>query len=283
MKNPTMLSSIPIVLFSCIIALTTGVPAYAAGDDSVILAKGAHTLANPVQHLGEAFTKQNPDLAVIVSGGGSGVGIRALLNAEVDLALAVRELTEEEKSVASEKGLKIRSRAVARDGVAIVTSKMIPVTELTLSEIKKIFTGEIKSWKDVGGPDKPIEVIITDPKRHGTPIFFQKIVMNGEPYRTDCRIERNWEPLLRKVAASDNTFGFCLTEKALDASDEVHLIAVKPDAESPAIPFSWGTIINGTYPICRPVYFYWDGGNEKTALAEFLKFCEEKGVDLTNN
>jgi phosphate transport system substrate-binding protein len=255
----------------------------AFADDNVIVAKGAHTLANPVHHLGESFKTEFRDFTIVASGGGSGVGIRALLNSEADLALAVRELSEEEKALAAEKGLSIQTRIVGRDGVAIVTSPKQVVSELTLDQIRKIFTGELTSWKDIGGSEKPIQVVIADPKRHGTPGFFRKAVLEGKPYRRDCRIERNWAPLLRRIAAADDAVGFCITQKAIESADKVKLIAVKSDAQSQGVEFSWDTIENGSYPIRRPVFFYWDNNNKKKALKEFLKYSEEKGIDLKRN
>jgi phosphate transport system substrate-binding protein len=276
-KGSLLLVTITVVGLLLLSQLPTSVN---AEERTRIRAKGAHTLANAVQSLGKSFMKSHPNAFVIASAGGSTTGIRALLNKEVELALCVRQLNDGELAKASEKGISPTFKVMGHDGVAIIVNPSNPVTELTVDQIAKIFTGEIKNWKQVGGPDRPIQVYLTDPKRHGTPGFFQKNFLKGKPYVNTMLVRRDWEPVISKVAGDPNGFSFCLTKKALDHKGAVKLLQIKKDEESPSVAMSWTTIDDGTYPLRRAVYYYWDANSATPVLREFVDYSLKKGVDL---
>ena len=255
---------------------------WAETENKIIRAKGAHTLANSVQRLGDAYVRLRPTVTVVSSGGGSTTGIDAWLKKEVELALCVRQLNHNEIKKAEAVGMKPVHSVVAHDGVAIIANPANGISELTVDQVSKIFTGEYADWKDVGGPDAPIHVWITDPAKHGTPGFFRRTFLRDKPYGKDVKLRAQWYRLIADVAKDKNAFAFCLTKKALDAAREgkVKLISVKSGGDTPAVKISWETIADGSYPLRRPVYFYWDGKSASADLHKFMDFCADKGVDL---
>lgn len=253
------------------------------GDNHIIRAKGAHTLANPVQKIADAFMKEFPDITVVCSAGGSTTGIRALLNKEIELALVVRQLNEKEMEEAKANGLKPKSMVVGHDGVGIIVNPSNPLNELTLEQISRIFQGEIQSWQELGGAPEPINIYLADPSRHGTPGFFRKAFMDGKPYSKKVTIKRDWPLIIDDVKNDKNGVGFCLTQKALEAEEagDIKIAPIKETLESPAINMSWDTITSGLYPFKRPVYFIWDENSETPELKKFIDYCISNKIDLT--
>ncbi len=277
----TMNSIFLLVIFTTFLSLAPIGPCF--GDNHIIRAKGAHTLANPVQKIADAFMKENPDITVVCAAGGSTTGIRALLNKEIELALVVRQLNQEEMDEAKANGLKPKSMVVGHDGVAIVVNPANAVNELTLDQISKIFQGGIESWKELGGGSGPISIYLADPSRHGTPGFFRKTFMSGKPYSNKVTIKRDWALIIDDVKNDKNGMGFCLTQKALEAeaAGDIKTVPIKETPDSLAVKMSWDTITSGLYPLKRPVYFIWDENSETPELKKFMEYCINKKIDLT--
>src|SRR5512147_3218613 len=119
--------------------------------------KGSDTMVILAQRWAEDYMKANPGKKVQVTGGGSGVGIAALINGTTDVADASREMKQEEKDkVQGAFKVPANEIVVAKDGVTIYVNEKNPVQQLTPEQLKGIYTGEITSWKAVGGADAPI-------------------------------------------------------------------------------------------------------------------------------
>jgi len=125
-------------------------------ESKSIVIKGSDTEVNMVQALAEEFRNQHPDITISVSGGGSGSGIAALINGEIDIANSSREISQEELDQAKANNIEIGTFIDARDGITVIVHQNNPVEKLTLDQIGKIYRGEITNWKEVGGKDMPI-------------------------------------------------------------------------------------------------------------------------------
>jgi phosphate transport system substrate-binding protein len=255
-------------------------------DKKIIRAKGAHTLANAVQKAANVYMKQNPDVMIVSSGGGSTTGIDSWLQKEVHVALCVRQLNEKEINEAKEAGIQPVKRLVSHDGVAIVVNRANPVSELTVAEVEKIFSGEYGNWRDVGGNNASIQVWISDPKMHGTPGFIQKAFLGGKPFSKDAKIHDKYRRLIHEVSRDKNAVAFSLTQKSLEAQrdGEIKIVSMKESVDAPAIEMTWENIRNMSYPLRRPNYFYWDASAADTAkeIAKFADFCVKTGLDLSH-
>jgi len=124
-------------------------------ESKSIVIKGSDTEVNMVQALAEEFRNQHPDITISVSGGGSGSGIAALINGEIDIANSSREISQEELDQAKANNIEIGTFIDARDGITVIVHPNNPVEKLTLDQIGKIYRGEITNWKEVGGKDMP--------------------------------------------------------------------------------------------------------------------------------
>ena len=114
---------------------------------------GSETLHPAVSACAEEFMTVSPDADIVVTGGGSGDGIAALLHGMIDVAMISRDLAGRERDFAASSGIELTTFPLARDGIAIVANSTNDVAALSVAELQKIFAGAIRNWRDVGGAE----------------------------------------------------------------------------------------------------------------------------------
>jgi len=236
-----------------------------------ITIKGSDTMVHLVSTWAEAFMREDPNIEVSVTGGGSGTGIAALLNSTTDVCAASREIKYKELLQAAEKNIHPHEIVVAKDGIAVVVHPDNPVNELTIAQLSRIFTGAASRWSDVGGPDERI-VVFSRESSSGTYVFFQEMVLNKRDYMVDAKLLPATSAIIESASRDKRAIGYVGLGYALAAKDRVKIVAVKADDKSPAVTPSNETVKSGEYPIARPLYLYLDG-EPKGTLREFVDFC----------
>jgi len=257
-----------------VMAMMTGCSRREDGSGSeqrFITIKGSDTMVHLASNWAETFMKQNPDLEVSVTGGGSGTGIAALLNGTTDICAASRKIKNKELQLALEKNIHPHEIVVAKDGIAVVVHPDNPVNELTLEQLSKIFTDKSCRWSDFGGPDEPI-VVLSRESSSGTYVFFQEMVLKKQDYMQDAKLMPATSAIIQSVSSDKWAIGYVGLGYALAAKGEVKIIAVKVDDNSPAVLPSDETVKTGQYPIARPLYLYLNGEPEGT-VKKFIDFC----------
>ncbi|MBX2860729.1 MAG: PstS family phosphate ABC transporter substrate-binding protein [Vampirovibrio sp.] len=222
---------------------------------SMVTIKGSDTMVHLVSIWAEEFMDANPTLQVSVTGGGSGTGIAALINQTTDVAASSRDIKEKEMTIAAERGVQPQEIAVARDGIAVVVNPDNPVTELTMAQLHDLFTGAVKNWKELGGPDKPV-LIYSRESSSGTFIFFRETVLNNKDYAPKSRLLPATSTIMEAVSSDLGGIGYVGLGFAKEAKDRVKVVNVKADDASPAITPSEDTVKSGEYAIARPLFFY---------------------------
>ncbi len=149
-----------------------------AKESKVIQAKGSDTILNVTQGIAEEFMQKNPKAKVAVTGGGSGVGISALLNKTTDIAMASRAMKQSEIDKAKELGIGVEEVVLGFDGITLIVNQNNQVKGLDSVTLGKIFRGEITNWKEVGGDDAKIVALSRD-SSSGTHEFFKEHVIRG--------------------------------------------------------------------------------------------------------
>jgi len=201
-----------------------------AGEKQSVTVKGSDTMVHLASQWAEAFMKKNAgiDLSVEISitGGGSGTGLAALLNGTTDVANSSRNIEEKEKKLAEQKKIEIKEHLVALDGICIVVNPECPLKDISTDQLAKIFTGSVTNWKDVGGPDLPIKVVVTKPGL-APGLFFQKVFMDGAPYVHGASEAQSPRDVITQVSRSPGGFG---------AAAEVHMSANPGDAKTVKAP-----------------------------------------------
>ncbi|MCD6216529.1 phosphate ABC transporter substrate-binding protein [bacterium] len=236
-----------------------------------ITIKGSDTMVHLVSTWAEAFMEKNPDIDVSVTGGGSGTGIAALLNGTTDICAASRKIKDKETQLAEQKEITPVEKIVARDGIAVITNPENPVTELTLGQLKDIFTGTCTSWDGVGGQSENI-VILSRENNSGTYVFFQKKVLQKEDYAGSARLMPATSAIVQSVTDDKWSIGYVGLGFALSAGEKVTVIKVKTSDDSEGVTPSEATVRSGDYPIARPLHLY-TNGEPSGAVKSFIDFC----------
>ena len=216
-----------------------------------ITVKGSDTMVILAQKWAEVYMKTNSNVAIQVTGGGSGVGISALINGATDIANASRKMkpTEKEKLKARYNTLGVEV-ACAKDGITIYLHPSNKVKELTIEQLGKIFRGEIKNWKEVGGADAQIKLYGRE-NSSGTYVFFQENVVMGD-YAANCQTLPGTAAVVNAVKKDVNAIGYGGAAYA----EGIEICKVKKDANSPAYEASAETIAKNQYPITRYLFMY---------------------------
>ncbi|HEY9686986.1 MAG TPA: phosphate ABC transporter substrate-binding protein [Coleofasciculaceae cyanobacterium] len=248
-------------------------PAAKAGVNMVTI-KGSDTMVHLVSSWAEDFMKTTPDIQVSVTGGGSGTGISALMNGTTDIASSSRDLSDKEKTQAAQKGLTLKEIPVGLDGLSVIANPSNPVKALSLAQLKDIFTGKITTWKAVGGPDMPI-LVYSRESSSGTYAFFQEHVLQKQNYTKSARLMPASSGIVEAVAADEGGLGYVGLDYAEKAQGRIHILGVKPDAESTAVMPTVETVQNKSYPIARELYLIVPG-KPSEAAQKFVTYAISK-------
>ena len=231
-----------------------------------ISVKGSDTILPLAQAEAKEFMKENSGKIISVTGGGSSVGIKALINGQVNIATSSREMTSQEIKAAKAKGINPVKHVIAYDGITVIVNPANNVSKLTFNQLRGIYNGSISNWKQVGGKDKPISIIARE-SSSGTYADFQKDVMHGDKYRSDIITKSTTKEVVTAVSKNSNAIGYIgfayldKSTKALSLNNGKGY--VYPTAKS---------ILSGSYPLSRPLNFYNNGKSSSDLTKKFIDF-----------
>lgn len=241
-----------------------------------LVIKGSDTEVQLVSNLAEAFLQKNPHYEISVTGGGSGTGIAALLNGEIEVANSSRSLKDDERATAQKNGLDVQEYILARDGLSVIVHPSNTLKKLTVEQLGKIYRSEIKNWKAVGGKDAAI-VLYGRQSTSGTYVFFRDTVLKGD-YAPEMRNMEGSQAIVDAVKNDSAGIGYVGVGYVKDASGaprkDISIVPIAKDTTSEAIsPLNKEAVLLGRYPIFRPIYQYLAHVPSKGSLLEkFLYF-----------
>ena len=249
-----------IVAVAALLAATVSC-AHAASTQQTLQIKGSDTMVNLVQAWSEIFMEQHPDVFVAVTGGGSGTGIAALIGKSCDVAASSRSMKEQEINQARAKQVEPQEHIVGLDGIAVVVHPGNPVRQLTLDQLRAIFTGEITDWSAVGGTAGRI-VLLSREVNSGTHVFFKEHVLRRGAGHEQAEFAARALLLPSSQAVADET---AQNPQAIGyygmgyISAKQRVVAVGQDAAGPFVVPSIDAVRRQRYPIARPLYLYTNG------------------------
>ena len=229
--------------------------------------KGSDTTLPLSQEAAENYLKSNPSASITVTGGGSGVGLSALVEGTTDIAQASRKIKFIEKQKLKEKGKTVKEIIVAYDALAIVVNPSNNVTNLTRNQLEGIFTGKITNWKEVGGKDQKI-VPYARETSSGTYEFFRKSVLKNKNYMNGIMSMPATGSIIQSVSQTPGAIGYVglaylnSSVKAISVSYNDGTTFSKPSIENAK---------NGSYPIVRPLYYYYNSESE-AKVSHFINY-----------
>jgi phosphate transport system substrate-binding protein len=228
---------------------------------------GSDTLLEVAGALAETYVKEHPTTLISVSGGGSAVGIKNLIDGDVDIANSSRPMTEKEIESAKAKGQNPVEHKIGYDGIAIFVHKENPIASITMEQLKQVFAdgGTINSWKDLGvdfGSDDANKVKLGSRQNNsGTYECFRDYVLGGSKarFRPECNLLNSSTDVVAFCADTKSAIGY---SGIAAASNTVKIVpVVKAAGGAPVLP-TVDTILDGTYAIARPLFMYTNGEPE---------------------
>ncbi|MBX7205671.1 MAG: PstS family phosphate ABC transporter substrate-binding protein [Bacteroidia bacterium] len=248
----------------------------AAGHIQAQKIKGSDTVLPLAQKEAEAFMKKNKGSRITVTGGGSGVGISALIENTTDIAMASRKMKLSEKMKVGESGKTSVETVIAYDALAVIVNPTNAVSQLTREQLEGIFTGKIKNWKEVGGENMPI-VVYGRESSSGTYDFFKEHVLNNKNYAPSVMSMPATGAIVQSVSQTKGAIGYvglAYVEKNVKA------IKVSFDKGKKYVAPSVATAKDKSYPIVRPLFFYYVTGSAKMVkpFVDFILSAEGQRI-----
>lgn len=256
MKTPRLL---------VLLALLAAIPASLA--QTQIPVEGSNTFGKDLgPALAAAFESKNPGVSIQIKTPGSGAGLDALIDGRTLVAPTSRAANEDEIRRARAAGIKLRPHSIGSYGVAVVVNDQNPVRSLRASEVRGIFTGEIKNWKALGGPDAPIQVVIHDDSS-GSALGFRELAMRLRPYAKSATALPTDEAILAAVAANPHAIGYSGIGLVKNGARPVLI---------DGIPANRDAILEGLYPYARTLFLYTNPKTETREVKNFLGFIQSR-------
>jgi phosphate transport system substrate-binding protein len=229
--------------------------------------KGSDTVLPLTQAEAEEYMKINKAASIMVTGGGSGVGLAALQNGTTDIAQASRSLKLDEKLNLKDAGKAFKEVIIAYDALAVIVNPTNKVSQLTREQLESIYTGKITNWKEVGGADMKI-VVYSRETSSGTYEFFKEHVLQNKNYTPSAMLMPATGAIVQSVSQTKGAIGYvglAYLEK------RVRAIKVSYNQGKTYIAPSVASAKNKTYPISRPLFYYYLISVEKY-VNPFVKF-----------
>lgn len=239
--------------------------------------KGSDTMVNLAQGWAEAFMLKNPDVAVAVTGGGSGTGVAALISNTCSIAQSSREIKNKEIEMAEKRGVEPKEFIVANDGIALIVHPLNPISQLTIQQLSDIYTGKIKNWKEFNGPNQKIVALSRD-RNSGTHVFFlEEVVKMGDKkspaeFAADVLMMPSSQAVIEEVSSNPEAIGYVGLGYVTKSQK---IVAVAKDFTFPYVLPAIETVRSKQYPISRSLLFY-TNGEPQGQLKSFIDFVLSK-------
>lgn len=237
-------------------------------DKKLINIKGSDTVLPLSQEIIENYKQAEPQAIIAVTGGGSGVGIAALLNGNADIAQSSRKIKIDEQHKIESTGKKLNEVIIAYDALSVIVNPENKISKLTREQIEDIYTGEIKNWKEIGGDD--LEIIpYSRETSSGTYEFFKESVLENKNYVNNILSMPATGGIIQSVSQTKGGIGYV---GFAYLNTKVKSIAVSYDSGKTYISPTIENAKNKTYPIFRPLYYYYT--DDRKDLSEFINYVE---------
>ena len=232
---------------------------------TLIQNKGSDTLVNVAQAWAEAYAQINPNVAVAVTGGGSGTGIAALIGGSVDIANSSRSMEEEEFEMANGRGVVPNELIVGYDALAVYIHPDNPIDGFTLGQLADIYgeNGTTESWSQLGitvpGCSSDEIVRVSRQNSSGTYVYFQEAILGESDLRLGSRDMAGSSEVVNLVEKTACAIGY---SGLAYATEEVKVPCLMTEDGGNCIAPSTASAVDGTYPIARPLFMYTNGQPE---------------------
>ena len=247
------------LLLASMICLSFSINMAVAAENVVI--KGSTTVLPIAQAALEAYMKAHPGVNISLSGGGSGEGIKALIDKSADIATSSREIKDKEVELAKSKGINPVAYTVAIDALTPIVHPKNKINGLTIDQLSQIYQGKIKNWKEVGGDDLQIVVVSRD-SSSGTFETWGHMVLNNAKVTPKAQLQASSGAVVQAVSKNRYAISYVGIGYLNKSVKALTVNGVQASAK---------TALSKEYPIARSLYMYTNGQPEGV-VADFIKF-----------
>ncbi|TDM24965.1 phosphate ABC transporter substrate-binding protein PstS family protein [Macrococcoides caseolyticum] len=244
---------------------------------------GSTTVAPVVEKINEQFATEYPDVTVSIGTSGTGGGFEKFIAGETDFSNASRDIKDEEKKALEDKKIEYTEFKIASDGLTVAVNKDNDFVDyLTFDELKKIYSGEAKTWKNVRA-DFPAEEIkaFSPDQSHGTYDFFSEEVLDKGEITAEKNADTN--VIVKSVQDNKAGIGFFGYNFYQENKDNLKAVKIQKEGKGEGVEATEETVKDGSYPLSRPLFIYAKNDSLKSneAFNTFMKFTLENAKDAS--
>ena len=236
--------------FIVVVSMTMGCQRSRAG----ITVAGSTSVEPFAELLAEEYMSRHPESHIYVQGGGSTAGIEAAISRTANIGMSSRNLIDDERN--------LLAVTIAKDAIAIIVHPTNPIETLSLDQIRNVFSGTMKNWKELTGPDHPIDVV-TREEGSGTRESFQKFVMGKEDISLGALVQDSNGAVRQVIASDPSAIGYMSLGLVNEQVRAVRISGVEPNLKN---------VYNGKYALVRPFLFVFNGEptGEAKSFSDFV-------------
>ncbi|MEL6256029.1 MAG: phosphate ABC transporter substrate-binding protein [Bacteroidota bacterium] len=248
-----------------------------------IVIRGSDTEVNLVLQMAEIFMDRDPEVSIAVTGGGSGTGLAALINRKTDIANSSRDFSSYELRLAKEREIEVLDFIFARDALCFIVNKELELDSLSIEKISAIYKGQLKNWEEAGAQNLPISLYGRQ-SNSGTFIYIRDSILRGD-YSLGMKQMNGNAQIIEGVRNDPAGIGYVGIGYVVKEDGEVleglKILSLKISRNVAAIsPNESENILNGSYPVIRPLFQFLDGKPDGK-LKDFLLFeISEEGQKM---
>ena len=262
LRTANGLRKLPVILLTLVIAGCTP----KTSETTTVIIRGSNTIGEELApRLIAEFKKEHPNINFDLEFKGTPYGLGALLVERCDIAAASRNLTTNEMDLARDRGITINDYVIGSYSVDVIVNAGNPVANLSKDQVRDIFTGTIKNWSAVGGPDSPIHLYIRDPIS-GTYLGFQELAMGKMPYAAGLKTSTNYAGIVEAVMKDANGIGY----SSIDLPKTGGVKAVSIGGVAPTV----ASVNKAQYPYARVLRLHTNKAKESEAARQFIQFVQ---------
>ncbi len=237
-----------------------------AATPNKVVIKGSNTVGEELApRLIAEYKKEHPQVSIELETKGTGSGFWGLIAGVCDIAAASRTMLKEEQDQAQVRGIQLEDNIIGSYSVAVIVNGGSPVGDLTREQVRGLFTGAIQNWKEVGGPDAPVHLLIRDPVS-GTHLGFRELAMDDKPYGTNTTAFTNYAGIVEAAAQDPSGIGYT----SLQSATKSGVKAVSIGGVSAAVP----AVKEGKYPFARVLHLFTNKASETPLTHDFIQFVQ---------
>jgi len=238
----------------------------AAGLSGTVSIAGSTTVQSLAEATAKAFMEMYPDVTIDVQGGGSSVGVKSAGEGTTDIGNASREVKDSELETYTD----LEIFTIARDGIAITVHPDVDIDDVTMDQVRQIFTGEITNWSELGGSDQAIYVVARE-EGSGTRDAFEEIVMGDSLIADTAVLQPSNGSVKTTVSTTEWSVGFLSMGYLDDTVKALMVDGVEANSANAAA---------GDYPVVRPLNMLTNGAPGELVQAYLDFVLSDEGQQI---